>query len=719
MEENFNKKPEPSVQKPKKQGAGTETKKKKAKAAVIALSTIVVLFLGLQVYASTNGYGNVFFMIKNLITTGNPAGNQEIFSDKDITLSYKSIDLAEGLKIQANRLEIKDGKTKIFLSVKSQDAEPLPLKYETITNSNDGKSTTTKINTTGQKPEETEYIYYEDIIELSYEVKESDTIVLKISDSKDKELRTLEINLETREITVRGEKDFEKISQIELKKYLSLFSELNNGTNESDVLVAMAETLIDVGGEYEGYGIVSYEDYKEALNNNTRMEIENQIIKEIYGDKAKFETIKTSKGQEVEVLKGISNYQLKSNVSWMDSIKNEEEQYFSTTDMADYKHGECLKIEDASYENNIYTIKYVYTLVGANDENLEDLPQYETTIKLKRKEDNKYSKYEIVSLEKGVEIKNKVDTNASDDSVNKQSSSGTWYTIDLYPNNELKLRFTNDDFDKLMGNINIDKTKGYPITGINGKVKKIYQSNNGTSVDPMIFFLLEDGTIQYMFPIQQIMNDMPTSFKIDGTIDEVKNAVEIKSNKNDVVIAVLKNGQEVKIWNQFMEDFFGNETETTTTNEQASPDGWKAFNTLNNATIKLPANFVPLDEKYNYERYKTQYFEGAYFEGKIKVKYDVTLSSNMYPGSETAKSYLGNNEERMVESKDNNGWTNWYPISDASRILNNGFERKYGRVGNGQFEEITFTYYGITGCDLPQYKFMSDVMSSVNSKGIQ
>ena len=77
MEENLNKKPEQAVQKNNKQEPGTETKKKKAKVAIITLSTIVVLFLGLQVYASTNGYGNVFFMIKNLITTGNPAGKEK------------------------------------------------------------------------------------------------------------------------------------------------------------------------------------------------------------------------------------------------------------------------------------------------------------------------------------------------------------------------------------------------------------------------------------------------------------------------------------------------------------------------------------------------------------------------------------------------------------------------------------------------------------------
>ena len=59
MEENNNK--EPSMKK---------TKNKKVKVAIITVSIIAILLGGLQVYATTNNYGNVFFMIKNLITTG-------------------------------------------------------------------------------------------------------------------------------------------------------------------------------------------------------------------------------------------------------------------------------------------------------------------------------------------------------------------------------------------------------------------------------------------------------------------------------------------------------------------------------------------------------------------------------------------------------------------------------------------------------------------------
>ena len=280
MEENLNNN-QKQMNKNEKQELSEKTKRRKAKIAVIALSTIVVLFVGLQVYASTNGYGNVFFMIKNLITTGNPAGIQEIFSDKDITLSYKSIELAEGLKIQANRLEIREKETKLYLLVKGQNAENLPLKYEVSTKSNEENETTTITKITGRKPENAESFEYEEVLTLNYVVDENKTIVLKISNSSDKELRTLEINLQTREITVKGEKEFKKISEIELKKYLHLFSELNNGSNKSDVLLYIAENFQDNYKEF-----MKEEDYQYRMDKSTDRAYKNAIIKEFYGDKA-------------------------------------------------------------------------------------------------------------------------------------------------------------------------------------------------------------------------------------------------------------------------------------------------------------------------------------------------------------------------------------------------------------------------------------------------
>ena len=543
MEENFNKKPEQIVKKTSKQEPSTKMKKKKAKVAVITLSTIVVLFLGLQVYASTNGYGNVFFMIKNLITTGNPAGEQEIFSDKDITLSYKSIEVAEGLKIQANRLEVKDGKTKIYLSIKSESYNHLPLKYDISTTDNTGKLIKDKTRSMGIAPENDDDISYQEVITLDYEVGDNDIIVIKIIDVMDKELRTLEINLQTREITIKGEKDFEKISQIELKKYLSAFSLLNDKSNYT-----VSDNMIEIATK-----IQAIDNSKILLKRETI----NEIAKQIYGENAKFETKKDSQGKDVEVLKDMR-------VGTYETLDD-------TYDLMEHdREGKCLKIEDIEFENDIYTVKYIYILATPEDINadkLEDLPQYETTIKLKRNENNTYSKYEIVSLESGIEVKNKVSTDANENAI-KDTLDTSFYKINIYENGEVKISYKYDY--NFWGRVAIDENKTYPVTGLLGKVKKMYQANNGTSVDPMTFFLLEDGRIQYFLPTRDIETTQPDAIKINGIIENVNNAVDIKTNGNDVVIAVLKNGQEVKIWNQFMENWENDETTEQTNNTTSS-----------------------------------------------------------------------------------------------------------------------------------------------------
>ena len=395
MEEKINNTQGPDIKK---------SKNKKVKVAIITISTIAVLLGGLQVYAATNNYGNIFFMIKDLITIGRLSEKNDIFSDKDITLSYKSIELADGLKIQANRLEIKDRKTKLYLTIKSQDGEPLPLKYEITTTKGDDE-TTTKL--TGIKPENTDYFSYEDVLTLNYAIEDNQIIVLKISDSKNKELRILEINLQTREITVKGEKSFEKISQIELRKYLDRFAELNNGTQKPDVLLYISQEMKD---NYKDYMSVDLPKEKETITDRA---ITNDIISEFYGDNVEYEekSVEGSKLQPVKVLKGMSGWKYDA----------ENDKYIPLTAGEEYRHGHCLEISDISYEDEIYTVKFIYVLATGydeDDEKLEDLAQYETIIKLKRKEDNKYSKYQIISIEKGTQIKDKVNSTVDDNATN-------------------------------------------------------------------------------------------------------------------------------------------------------------------------------------------------------------------------------------------------------------------------------------------------------------
>lgn len=365
---------------------------------VIVVGVILLILLGMQVYAGTNGYGNLFFMIKELVNKKELSGEDEVFYDKEITLSYKSIDIADGIKIQVNKIEVLQNESKIYVTVKNnkENNELLPLNYsvsavQNIDNGDESHSTrvplgndeSSDLEIKGKNTVDTEYA---DELEMPCKVDNSFSITIDICDKNKNKLKQIIIDLSTREITVIGEEPAKQISEIELKKYLNLFSELNNDSSEIDKLIKISYIIL-------------------TMNNPDRLDapgIEeiNQVVKEVYGDKVAFEKVKDEDGNNVEVLKRDNNskfsYSLKSNVY---SIENDD------------RDGLCLKINDISYEEGIYTVKYIYTIATPTDiadEKVEELPQYEATIKLKRNEDAKYSKYQLIELSKGTKVKEKV-----------------------------------------------------------------------------------------------------------------------------------------------------------------------------------------------------------------------------------------------------------------------------------------------------------------------
>ena len=312
----------------------------------IALGVVAMVILGMQVYASTNGYGNVFFMIKELITTQTANGEDEIFSDKEITLSYKSIEIANGLKMQVNKLELKESESTICLNITNEieNNELLPLHYVVRAvrpYGDDGyipvfrpeAGNVTFDGTEGKVGQ------YNDFINIPCKFEGNETITVDVQDKEGKSLRNIEINLETREITVTGEDEMSKISQIELKKYLSVFSELNNEFgNENDRILKVAINL--------DKNICNLSDVPSVEEVNT-------VIKEFYGDKVAFVKTKNKEGKEIDVIdldgRGFE-YDVEANA------------YTSLTDEVEYRIGLCLKISDIEYEDGIYTVKYIYTL---------------------------------------------------------------------------------------------------------------------------------------------------------------------------------------------------------------------------------------------------------------------------------------------------------------------------------------------------------------------
>ena len=418
---------------------------------VIVVGVLLIILLGMQVFASTNGYGNVFFMIKELVTTGSLQGESEIFSDKEITLSYKSIEIAEGVKLQANKLEIKENESTLCLHITADDKNTvLPLTYEWM--SEGLKKTEVK----GSKSTKGDF---DERLTVKYTFVDDELMTLFVKDKDGKLLRELEINLGTHEIYVNGESEVEKISQIELKKYLNLFSELNNVTGENETLIMVADGIWDK--------ILNYRDA------HTREDV-NSIIKEFYGDKATFEKTKDSKGNEVEVLK----FEKDSGYVYEPDFDN----YIAAAEFNEYQFGICLKIKDISFENGVYTVKYIYTLAKYEDidkERIEELPQYEATIKLKVNENAKYSKYQVVELSKGIEVKEKVNTDVveNNDTIEK-NLEGVWTDKregeGFYHNGIIKI--TNQTADSI--DFELSATNGRDVDHVNigevsGTAKKV------------------------------------------------------------------------------------------------------------------------------------------------------------------------------------------------------------------------------------------------------
>ncbi len=78
--------------------------------------------------------------------------------------------------------------------------------------------------------------------------------------------------------------------------------------------------------------------------------------------------------------------------------------------------------------------------------------------------------------------------------------------------------------------------KDYPITGINQKVKSVYEGGFGQAGDPTLFYLLEDGTIKNNHPseLYELGENLTITSIVDeleahGPMEKIKDIVEIQT----------------------------------------------------------------------------------------------------------------------------------------------------------------------------------------------
>lgn len=243
-------------------------------------ATLVVVFVGSNAYAHTRGYDNIFFLLKEVITQKSASGNDEIFSDRDIVISYQSFTITDGVDMQVNEIQAIDNNAKLYLLVKeSKDTDVTPLYYKVFSENDemmfDGNST----------KDEGENIYTE-VLNLSNFSDNTNSLKLEIYNKNKVLLKTVNIDLEEKTLEARTENvEIKKISQIELNKFLK------EETQKIYTPKEMKDREIIILDIYDIYFSDSKFVVKYLFMKPTKEEFEKEKVEEsdIYLNQAEFE----------------------------------------------------------------------------------------------------------------------------------------------------------------------------------------------------------------------------------------------------------------------------------------------------------------------------------------------------------------------------------------------------------------------------------------------
>lgn len=360
----------------------------KYKKVLAIVASLLIILGGANVYASTNGYGNIFFLVNYLITGNNETKeNDEVLSDKDITISYENISIEGDITIRIEKFQIKDGKAKLIVKVdetKEQNENITPFIYKVF--DENGNELASQNSSKSIQDE----LYTDEIIIDNYS-KDTNILVLKIYTPIQELLKEIKINLENKTIEIsRNTDELEKISEIELKEYLGQYVKLNsydifvseNGNitkeewnNQEKVSVAMnlIYTNEEANGEYKAYDNIKFTQAKVK-----------QAIKEFMGENNSGELKLPGDGW------GFISYD-ESSKSYMNEPGDGG------------INGLCIAIKNIKYNNGIYEVTFTYCYPSEENYtlgNIDKLAVYETTMKFKLNSEYKYTKYCLVDFDK-------------------------------------------------------------------------------------------------------------------------------------------------------------------------------------------------------------------------------------------------------------------------------------------------------------------------------
>ncbi|MBQ9658210.1 MAG: hypothetical protein IJV31_05530 [Clostridia bacterium] len=431
--------------------------------SLTSIAAVVLIFIGANVYASANGYGNIFFMIKNLITNQEITGTENLFNDKEITISYSSIEIADGVKIQIQNAVLEKNQAKINIFVNEENIEngKTPLKYKIYDKQN------MLIAAQKSKKEDGQYVYTDEL-KIGKSISEDERLKIEIYDNTDSLLSELTVDLNNRQILVNGNEIVTKQSEVEMKKYLSAFALLNK-TDMDETSRAM-------------YTAEIINEQIIQKNEESKRNMINNIIEAYY-----YESIEKT-GDIIKINNHFYNY---------DKTTDQYIRKFETSKAL------CLDIKEISYRNKSYTVKFVYCYIEENDENIEEHELYEAIAQIKINENQEYSKYKLINLTKGTVIKEKTEEinnnsklsesySASNNNINGIGSESISNTANTYINKSQEN--TSAISNQIDNNSSENNNALFPIETVKKSLQKYYKLRGAFAGSPENL-LIEIGLI--------------------------------------------------------------------------------------------------------------------------------------------------------------------------------------------------------------------------------
>lgn len=487
----------------------TKEKRFESKKILSIVATLVIVFLGANVYAATQGYNNIFFMIKNLANTGTISGKNEILKDQDITISYEPIEIAKGITVQFNRFLVKDNKAKLIMKIDQEESDKKISQVEVMNGHDDSQLVTSSI--------EGDFVQTTEEIEIGFFNNNINLLKININ-AKKENLAIIQIDLEKREITVLSNsyKEIEKISEIELKKALGRYAMLN-----------LYEDMNESNEEYE-----NKQTKKQYINYNLLCCAIEYISQKEITENSNQETIDYTTEKVHKAIKEMTGIEIKN---YLDLPKESFFYYSENSKKYECEAGDattsalCLNIVDISYEDGIYSADYQYCYPSESDyieSKIDELQVYESSLQFKLNDDYKYAKFCIVNNIyelKSNEVIKKKDTENSYENINITNTIDTNNTVNT--NNTIIIEETDEYMDLNTMTIEYrdsDKIKNYKSFN--------YDLDGDGIIDKVTIINDTDNYGNYMFDLNGITfaeNNMHPEIHI------------VDLNKNDSTIEVI------------------------------------------------------------------------------------------------------------------------------------------------------------------------------------